>query len=282
MVSGVGFQNTANKEEKSAGRRKKTVSSGLIIAATLLGLVIIIWVGLRMQNKSLDNKLAMLEADTLSINTQIGTALSEEASDSALRAYAMEKELYREYESNDILNEIENIMVLKSSNGNRVVLKSFQYNAGAHTKKTFKDGNATITGAGSVTITADADTFDVMAQQIEAFKESSYFENVQVGTTDRDDSGRIVFTLTMDVVGYGKSPYESNNMAENDNNQDDIIVNTMEDAKEEFLEVVDDNNEEDGVTEENEMGAETSEAVAIPDESNTDGQAENVDVQVTQ
>jgi len=28
----------------------------------------------------------------------------------------------------------------------------------------------------------------------------------------------------------------------------------------------------------NEIGAETSEAVAIPDESNTDGQAENVDV----
>ncbi len=230
MVSGVGFQNTANEE--SGGRHKKTVSTGLIVAAVLLVLVIIVWVGLRMQNKSLDNKLATLEADTLNVNTQISTALSDEASDSALRAYAMEKELYKEYESNDILNEIENIMILKSSDGNRVVLKSFQYNAGAYTKKTYNSGSATLKGAGSVTITADADTFDVMAQQIEAFKTSTYFENVQVGTTDRDDSGRIVFTLTMDVVKYGQSPYESGDVTENENNQDDVVMDDSGDSTE--------------------------------------------------
>ncbi len=239
MVSGVGFKNTAN-QEKSGVRHKKTVSRGLIVTAVLLGLVVILWVGLGMQNKSLNNKLATLEADTLNVNTQIGKALSEEASDSARRAYIMEKELYREYEPNAILDEIENIMVLKGSNGNRVVLKSFQYNSGAHTKKTFKNGSATLTGAGTVTITADADTFDVMAQQIEAFKTSPFFEKVQVGTTDRDESGRIVFTLTMDVVKYGKSPYEGDNEVEDsNNNQNDTMVDTGESG-----DVVDSDNEE--------------------------------------
>ncbi len=268
MVSGVGFQNTANNEE-SGGRHKKTVSKGLIVAAVLLVLVIVVWIGLRMQNKSLDNKLATLEADTLNVNTQISTALSEEASDSALRAYTMEKELYREYESNKILDEIENIMVLKSSNGNRVVLKSFQYNAGAYTKKTYKAGSATLKGAGSVTITADADTFDVMAQQIEAFKTSTYFDNVQVGTTDRDDSGRIVFTLTMDVVKYDQSPYESDNMTVDENNQDNMTVDTTEES----ADVVDNDNETNSVSEEE------NNAATIP---NGDEAINSADTQITQ
>ena len=267
MVSGVGFQNTANNEE-NGGRHKKTVSKGLIVAAVLLVLVIIVWIGLRMQNKSLDNKLATLEADTLNVNTQISTALSEEASDSALRAYTMEKELYKEYESNDILNEIENIMVLKSSDGNRVVLKSFQYNAGAYTKKTYKAGSATLKGAGSVTITADADTFDVMAQQIDAFKTSTYFDNVQVGTTDRDDSGRIVFTLTMDVVKYDQSPYESDNMAGVENNQDNMTVDTTEES----VDVVGNDNEVNSISEENNT-------TTIPNE---DEATNSADTQITQ
>jgi len=274
MVSGVGFQNTAN-EEKGKGRHKKTVASGLIIAAVLLGLVIIVWAGLKMQNKSLNNKLALLEENTRNVNTKISTALSEEASDSALRAYAMEKNLYTQYESNEILNEIENIMILKNADGNRVVLKSFQYNAGAHTKRTFKDGSATTTSAGTVTITADADTFDVMAQQIEAFKTSSYFEGVEVGTTDRDDSGRIVFTLTMNVVGYDKSPYEST---------DAIEINNIQDAA-----VTDNDNVESSevVVDSVIVGDDVDEIVSIPNESSEvvadmDGQDDGVDTQVTQ
>jgi len=277
MVSGVGFQNTAS-EDKGIGRHKKKVSGGLIIAATILGLVIIIWIGLKMQNKSLDNELAALEADTLSINTQIGTALSGEASDSALRAYTMEKELYTEYEVNDVLDEIENIMILESSNGNRVVLKSFQFNAGANTKKSFKDGDATITSAGSVTITADADTFDVMAQQIEVFKESSYFDNVQVGTTDRDDSGRIIFTLTMDVVGYDKSPYESGGATGSSDIQNDLDVN----VDEEVVETGDTMNEAESVVGEDEVNGESGETEVVTGDDGVSAQTENADVQVTQ
>lgn len=277
MVSGVGFQSTTN-EDKGISRHKKKVSGGLIIAAVVLGLVIIIWVGLKMQNKSLDNKLAGLEADTLSTNTQIGTALSEEASDSALRAYTMEEELYTEYEVNDVLDEIENIMILKSSNGNRVVLKSFQFNAGANTKKSFKDGDATITSAGSVTVTADADTFDVMAQQIEAFKESSYFDNVQVGTTDRDDSGRIIFTLTMDVVGYDKSPYESGGTTGSSDIQNDVEANTDEGA----IETGDTVNEAESVVGGGEASVETGEAEVVTGDDGASVQTENADAQVTQ
>ncbi len=248
MVSGIGFQNTTDNEENK-GRHKKTVSKGLIIAAVILVFVILVWLALVMQNKSLDNKLASLKTKTDDVNTQVATTLSDETSDSALRSYAMERELYREYESNDILGEIENIMVLKSSDGNRVVLKSFQYNAGAYMKKAYKVGSATLKGAGSVTITADADTFDVMAQQIDAFKTSDYFENVQVGTTDRDKSGRIVFTLTMDVVKHGQSPYESDDMTEG-SNQENMTANIDENFGDDGA--VGDNNNEVNPTNEGE------------------------------
>jgi hypothetical protein len=147
-----------------------------------------------------------------------------------VRSQILEDELYRGYDSNAVLGEIENIMVLKESDnsGHRTVLKSFQYNSGSKTKKTFDDGEATLTGSGSITITADADTFDVMAQQIEAFKTSKYFDNIQVGTTDRDDMGRIIFTLTMDVVGSGASPYEDSSTPINVNTEPVVMTPVTE------------------------------------------------------
>ncbi|MEA3322764.1 MAG: hypothetical protein U9Q12_00935 [Patescibacteria group bacterium] len=242
MASGLGFESTTDVKHKGAPR-KKTVSRGLIVAFVLLLLVLLVFGGLKMYEKKLDAQKDGITAQITEQRTRLANALTPETADFIVRARVLEDELYRGYESNDILGEIEDIMILKESDqsGNRVVLKSFQYNAGAHTTKKFDAGNATITGAGSVTITADADTFDVMAQQIDAFKKSEYFDNVQVGTTDRDDFGRIIFTLTMDVVGYEKSPYEKK---DNDAaSVEEVVVDTVEEVdvvpQEQQVEVVD-------------------------------------------
>jgi len=301
MVSGVGFKNTAD-EERSGGPRKKTVSRGLLVAAGFLVIVIVIWGGLKMQSSSLDAKLEATKASVISVNKKISTALSEEASDSALRAYTMEEELYIQYESNFILDTIEDIMILKDSDGrgNRVVLKSFQHNAGANTKRTFADGDATTTGAGSVTITADADTFDVMAQQIEAFKNAGYideqlkasliangensdkanelakvyyFPNVKVGTTDRDDLGRIVFTLTMDVAKYDKSPYESGSGK----------TNTMMNVSQQQGTIkVNDNNGTQVIVGDDDASVKSDNTEVVANDDGANVQTENADVQATQ
>lgn len=209
MVSGVGFKNTAD-EEYGGVPRKHMVSPALIITFAVLVLVFATYGGLKLWLGSLQKQTVMLGEEIRSLDEQTQKALSGEVSDFLVRAHATDKELYRGYDTNDVLNEIEKIMIKKDSDGsgNRVVLKSFQHNSGAHEKKTVGDASVVTAGKGNITISADADTFDVMAQQIEEFKKSDLFSNVKVGTTDRDESGRIVFTLTMDVNEYDKSPFE--------------------------------------------------------------------------
>jgi len=229
MASGLGFQSTSTKEQKGMPR-KKTVSRGLIVIFIILVLVLLAYAGLNMYKKQLNTQVEDLQAQTKQQRIALNTALSDETADFVVRSAALDKELYRGYDSNDVLGEIEKIMILKESDssGHRTVLKSFQYNSGSKTKKVFDDGKATLTGSGSITITADADTFDVMAQQIDAFKNSDFFDKIQVGTTDRDDSGRIIFTLTMDVVGNSTSPYERDNTLSTGSVTEDVELNTEE------------------------------------------------------
>ncbi|XLQ20409.1 MAG: hypothetical protein ACKUBY_01350 [Candidatus Moraniibacteriota bacterium] len=240
MVSGIGFQSSSEKDNKVKARNK-TVSKGTAMGTIFLLITIAAWFFLDMKQKSLEKEVAKIENEITAEGIAASNALSDEIKDIASRSYTMEKELYRGYDSNDILEILEKSMIKKSSDdsGNRVVLKSYQYSTGSSTKKQFKDGDATIKSLGSVTITADADTFDVMAQQIETLKnvgyvdeeileieqlkgddgddmlaKKYYFDNVKIGTTDRDDSGRIIFTLTMDVNRGNISPFEDKALEE--------------------------------------------------------------------
>jgi hypothetical protein len=237
MTSGLGFQ-SSDVEEHKGTPRKKTISTGLIISFVLLVLVGLTIFGMNIYNDKLKKELTGLQQQTQHTYSQISTALSDETADFVVRSVAMDKEIDKNYESNIILGEIEKIMILKSSDGSglRTVLKSFQYNAGSKSTKPVATGETTITSSGTVTITADADNFDVMAQQIDAFKNSELFDNVEVGSTDREDTGRIIFTLTMNVVGGGVIPYESDNVS---------ISNTEENIDSEIEEKIETPNTEE-------------------------------------
>lgn len=209
MVSGVGFKSEASEEQKGVPR-KRMVSRGLVVAFIVLVLTGALLGGLKMWESNLNNEIKSLESQVIDTKKEMNDKLSDsDVLDFSQRAGYVEKELYRGHSTNEVLDEIESIMVLNQDTGNRVVLKSFEHNAGAYERKSVGDVSAVITGPGSITISADADNFDVMAQQIEKFKESEYFDNVAVGTTDRDDFGRVVFTLTMDVREFDQSPYET-------------------------------------------------------------------------
>ncbi len=155
------------------------------------------------------------EVERIMVINDDAMAISNEVRDLVrARTGLTEEELRRADSVRDILgdaiqeNDINAIFEKSNASGDRVVLRSFEHNAGAYQEEKSDVVSRVITGPGTVTITADADSFDVMAQQIEKFKRSDYFENVLVGTTDRDDAGRIVFTLTMDVKKFEKTPYE--------------------------------------------------------------------------
>lgn len=209
MVSGVGFKNTTT-QPRSVAVRTKMVSPALLATFGVLLIAGLIYGALWLWHTSLQKKVGTLTMEINNTNVEIQKIVEGSAGDFGVRATTMQKDLYKDYEANDILREIESIMIKKSSDGSggRVVLKSFQYNAGAYDTQAFGNTTRTVTGKGTVTISADADTFDVMAQQVEVFKESDLFDAVKVGTTDRDDTGRIIFTLTMDVNHNDKSPYE--------------------------------------------------------------------------
>ncbi len=295
MVSGTGFQSTTSKDIKGAPR-KKTVSRGLLVAAGFLVVTMIAWFGLNMMEQKLEvEKLAIVD-DVRATNAKVQTSLTPEASDFAVRAYAMEDEIYYGYEANDVLKIIEENMILKNSDqsGDRVVLKSFQYNSGAQTKKNFSAGDATIVGLGSVTISADADTFEVMAQQIDVFKNVGYidedkkellisdgededratelakvyyFTNVKIGTTDRDDYGRIIFTLTMNVAGYDKIPYDKEReMVIEILNEPVSEVATEPVQDEQIVNVVDTEQGEEGVVTESAVDTEQNEDETVAED----------------
>jgi len=272
MGSSLGFKNTAD-ENKSGKPRKKTVSRGLLVAGGLLLVVLIAFGLLKMLDKSLNQQVVDIQNQINNVNAQLSTALTEEASDFSVRAMMMEDEIYRGYDSNAVLHEIENIMILKNSDnsGERVVLKSFQHNAGAYDKKTNNGQEVMVVGSGSVTITADADSFNVMAQQIDVFKKSSYFENVQVGTTDRDDFGRIIFTLTMDVVGYDKTPYEES--------QGSTLVAPTEQAT---INVTDAQNDTEVIVGEDGVYVQTGDTEVTANDDGASVQTDNTDIQAGQ
>ena len=212
MVSGVGFTSEASEEQKGAPR-KRLVSRGLVVVFLALLLALGAWGGLKMWEKNIQAKISTIESNIQNTRIEMQEKLSDsKVTEFAMRAEHLQKELYRGHSTNDVLEEIEQIMVLNRNENdeptNRVVLKSFEHNSGAYTEQLIGDTTVVLTGPGTITISADADNFDVMAQQIEKFKQSEYFDNVAVGTTDRDDFGRIVFTLTMDVKSVKSSPYE--------------------------------------------------------------------------
>jgi len=209
MASGLGFKNTSTQKSTQSSR-KKMVAPALLITFGVLLIAGATYGGLLLWHNTLQKKVRMLVTDIGNVNADIQKMVEGRVGDFGVRAITMQKDLYKDYETNDILREIERIMIKKSSDGSgdRVVLKSFQYNAGAYDKQSFGNTERTVTGKGNVTISADADTFDVMAQQVEKFKESDLFDAVKVGTTDRNEYGRIIFTLTMDVNRHDESPYE--------------------------------------------------------------------------
>ncbi|MFA5986251.1 MAG: hypothetical protein WC819_02800 [Parcubacteria group bacterium] len=224
MVSGIGFKNTAVEDDQGGTPRKRTISRALLVSFGVLVVVIASYGLLKLWESSLRSESDVLDGEITAVNDEIVKSLSGETSDFAVRSHVMDKELYRGYDTNDIFQEIERIMIP------RVVLKSFQHDSGAHEKKTVGTVSSTITGQGKVTITADSDTFDVMAQQIDVFKKSEYFENVKVGTTDRDDFGRIIFTLTMDVKPSTASPYDDVVAAVPDNVNNEVLLPSQSDA----------------------------------------------------
>lgn len=176
----VSFKNESVKQRIEKRRKAQSSSFGVIIAFLVLVVVAGVFGVMKFWQSTLDKEIASHDTEIKKINDEMkGVMVSEEA-DFYKRMELAKTNIYKKHSSVAVLNEIENIVVP------RVVLLTFVHSVDNQSEQ--------------IVITADADEFYLMAQQIEEFKKSDFFGNVRASDTSKDNVGRIVFTITADIV----------------------------------------------------------------------------------
>ncbi len=194
----VSFKNESVKQRIEKRRKSQSSSFGVIIAFLILIVVAGVFGVMKFWQSALDEEIAGYDEQINGkdgnggIKGEMQSLMSGEEADFYKRMDLVKKNIYKKHSSVSILNEIENIVVP------RVVLLSLTHSVDNR-------------GLEQVVITADADEFYLMAQQIEEFKKSKFFGNVRASDTSKDNAGRIVFTITANVVDSDYTLYSENN-----------------------------------------------------------------------
>lgn len=187
----VSFKNESIKQRIEKRRKAQSSSLGIVIAFLILVISIGVFGGMKFWQGMLEDEIAVYDKDVAEIKASMNEMVSGSEADFYKRMNLVKEKIYNKHSSITVLNEVEKIMV------NRVVLLSFSHSV---------DG----TGLEQVSVTADADEFYLMAQQIAEFKNSEFFGNVRASDTSRDNVGRIVFTITADIVDDEMTLYSEN------------------------------------------------------------------------
>lgn len=179
MVSGVSFNNPASPKAKK--KKKSLASTGLVIVFLLLVLVIAAYGILFLINGGLSNKITSLDQGITQQQNEIDEAVKSVAG-TVTKKIEIEKKAYAGIPTDVILTQFQDMMVP------RIVLKTFEHSY------------IVSDSIHRINLTADADNFDVVAAQVKIWKESPLFARVTVGESDRDDEGRIVFSMEFDLA----------------------------------------------------------------------------------
>lgn len=179
MASGVSFNKPAGSQSH---RRKRSLASTSLVIAFLLLLAVISTYGvfyyfvadLTEQKTNVEAKITETEQNISDAVASVASVLNKKNQ--------FEKNMYREHATDEVLTKMQELMVP------RIVLQSFDHVL-LEREGTYR-----------VSVTADADNFDVMAAQIAAWKNSSFFSRVEIGDSERDDAGRIVFAADLDLT----------------------------------------------------------------------------------
>lgn len=199
----VSFKNESIQERIESRKRKQAFSLEVIVIFLILVAIVGTFGVMKFWQNNLNKEIANVDLDISKVNSDIEKLLSGGNADFYKRSEIMSEKIYQKHSSPAILTEIEKLVVP------RVVLLSFVHTV----DKT--DGE-------TINITADADEYYLMAQQIKKFKESSFFSEVRASDTSRNSVGRIVFTIKARVSDNDSLLYFSNDSSdyESSSNQD--------------------------------------------------------------
>lgn len=201
----VSFKSESVKQRIEKRRKAQSSSFGVIIAFLILIVVIGVFGVMKFWQNKIDDEIDVYDKDIDEVNKSMQSLMVGEEADFYKRMDLVKKNIYKKHSAVSVLNEIENIMV------SRVVLISFTHSVDNR-------------GLEQVVVTADADEFYLMAQQIEEFKKSKFFGNVRASDTSKDNVGRIVFTITADVIDSNYTLYSEDNqgMIQQDTQQQEV------------------------------------------------------------
>lgn len=209
----VSFKNESI-QERIKSRKKKQIFSFEVIVILLIFVAIVGAFGvMKFWQSKLNSEISDIEESIESEKMLIEELLIGDGPDFYKRTNFINNNIYKRHSSVDILKEIESLMV------SRVVLLSFNHSVDD------LEGEY-------IMITADADEYLFMAQQIEKLKESKFFANVRVSDTSRNNVGRIVFAVRADVVDKDLLLYRSSN------SEEEIEIDDLEDTSDEFDAVI--------------------------------------------
>ena len=187
----VSFKSESVKQRIEKRRKAQSSSFGIVIAFLILVIVIGVFGAMKFWKSALDEEIGGYDEQINEIKGKMQVVMNSEEADFYKRMDLVRTNIYKKHSSVAVLNEIENVIVP------RVVLLSFMHSVDNQGEQ--------------IVITADADEFYLMAQQIEEFKKSEFFDNVRASDTSKDNVGRIVFTISADVVDKNYTLYSEDN-----------------------------------------------------------------------
>ncbi len=185
----VSFKSESIKQRIEKKRKAQSFSLGIIIVFLILIVVASVFGVMKFWQSKLEEEIkgyvetieGTENGGEIGLKGDMEVIMNSEEADFYKRMDLMKKNLYKKHSSVSVLNEIEKTVIPD------VVLLSF-----SHTVENDSLEN--------IVIKADANTIELMAQQVERFKSNNFFGNVRVGDTSRDANGRIVFNITANVV----------------------------------------------------------------------------------
>ncbi len=191
MVSGVSFKNPAEYGKTVSKRR--SVPTGLLISFFLLFLSILAYGGVYFLKKSaFDESVALIQ--TVKDNkTAIATELEGTPALMVGKSQAIRSMLHTDHTTSDLLIDAQKFTV------SGVVFKSFDhvYNSDL--------------GVGEITVTADADSYEKIAAQVNEWKKNPTYSRVRVSEISKEDESEfILFTTIMSLNAPAAGPFGEN------------------------------------------------------------------------
>jgi Tfp pilus assembly protein PilN len=165
------------EEEKATSQKKGLMDKGISVVIFILILTFSIWGGLKLYNLFLNKKLVNLNDQIITESGKMEAGKMNRLADFQERMDVIKQNIPQKKDPAEFLGNLEKAIVAG------VILDSCEF------KYDEKDKGD------NLVLTAFADSFKSLAEQIASLKKITYFKNVEMGAVSREDDDKIKFVI---------------------------------------------------------------------------------------